>query len=438
MVPTAIIDRYRYFYGFTNAGVLRGASKELGRTWWYGPTSGLPGITDAASRAWWDAYALWPGGTNGAPEDGIAKPSWERAVQLWRAHAASYLTSLDYPTRRADEVLKRRAAQPFASPRHSERPLLIGEGPDRFTGIAHALTESTLAGAHYRPIVMRDDEHGLTHFWTIEGAGSFMGELIEHRELTESAHGILLSRYAADAKALEGFDPDTATEAQGLAHDALREKLVARMARAETELAEIIAQISDPDYLPKDLPTLREVYVQRIEAAAMRRVKEIKGARTQQGVDTPATCLDMARALEEVSSESALGVQELGEAADAGAAKTAFDAALAKIAAVTPLNVPEWKVKQTTASGHAIAVLASHPEDAEIAGRVLLESWKATDGAGAAIALTPSITRPGNGPSVQWEAALPAGTVYPVALSFGARNLCGPSRFAADIADPAP
>ncbi len=34
-------------------------------------------------------------------------------------------------------------------------------------------------------------------------------------------------------------------------------------------------------------------------------VKEIKGAKTQQGVDVPAACLDMANTLEKVAAERA-------------------------------------------------------------------------------------------------------------------------------------
>ena len=84
----------------------------------------------------------------------------------------------------------------------------------------------------------------------------------------------------------------------------------------------------DPDTLPADLPTLKALLIERLEAAAMGRVKEIKGAKTQQGVDIPAACLDIANAVEEVSRKCALGIQNIDDAADNAAAQGAYNTAV--------------------------------------------------------------------------------------------------------------
>ena len=232
--------------------------------------------------------------------------------------------------------------------------------------------------------------------------------------------------------------------------------------------------------MPVDLPTVKELLTERLESAAMKRVKEISGAKTQQGVDLPAACVDIADALEAVSRECALGIQEIADAEAAlwqktgtawgvttdtpqtvehegpdapaaalgtdgeyyretglGDAQAAFDAAKAKIEAVTPLNVPVWVSDEGTIAGHVVTVKASHPTGTTITGRVTLTLWGATDGNGDPLFLSPRIWRPQNGAAIAWQAKLPSGVVYPVSASFGARNLCGPSVFKLEIEDPA-
>lgn len=163
----------------------------------------------------------------------------------------------------------------------------------------------------------------------------------------------------------------------------------------------------------------------------MRRVKEIKGAKTQQGVDLPAACIEVETALASVTTECQLGIQAVDAAADNAAAQAAYDAALAKIAAVTPLNVPEWS---ETVQGRKVTVRAAHPAGATITGRVTLTSWAATDANGDHLFLGARLSN--DGPAIEWVSTLPANAAWPVTLEFAARNLCGPSRYELEVADP--
>ncbi len=134
--------------------------------------------------------------------------------------------------------------------------------------------------------------------------------------------------------------------------------------------------------------------------------------------------------------EERLGALEIMDTATVEDAKTAYRAAKAKIETITPLNVPEWRHAETTIDGHEVTVRADHPAGQQIAGRVTLTRWTAHDGDGKALQFARTITRPGGASAIQWQAKIPAGTAYPVKLAFGARNLCGPSSFALEIADP--
>ena len=134
--------------------------------------------------------------------------------------------------------------------------------------------------------------------------------------------------------------------------------------------------------------------------------------------------------------EDVVQVQEIEDASDIPAAKAAFEAAAAKIGAVTPLNVPEWQSAETTINGHEVTVQADHPVGATIAGRMTLTYWTAGDGDGNPLQIAAAVTRPGGASQVQWQAKIPAGTSYPVSLQFGARNLCGPSTHQVEIDDP--
>ncbi len=365
------------------------------------------------------------------------KPSFAEAMRIrerdWRLRLARYATTL--AIRAAANYFD---LQPID---HSlSKAVHTGAGLDRMPAAIQLMDASARAGAHHPKMVMRNAGDEEVDLWTEEHKAELVGALAHRTNVVESAKNILRAKYRMLGGKMREWPEGVPTDAELEETRPLRDKLIAMLqpGALEKEFRDTMAAVSDEAALPADLATLREILTERIEAAAMKRVKEIKGAKTQQGVDVPATCLDMASALEEVSQKCALGVQAVDDAADVAAAKAAFNAAKVKIEAVTPLNVPEWESDEATDAGHVVTVKAKHPAEQAIAGRVTLTVWGGADGDGKSLFLAPRVTRPGGGAAVIWQAKLPSGVVYPVKLRFAARNLCGPSNFALQVEDPSP
>ena len=73
-----------------------------------------------------------------------------------------------------------------------------------------------------------------------------------------------------------------------------------------------------------------------LEAAAMQRVMELKGARTIMGAGLPSATPAIEAAVQRVAARSARGVQEIEAASDLAAATALFETALTDIAAIEP------------------------------------------------------------------------------------------------------
>lgn len=305
----------------------------------------------------------------------------------------------------------------------------VGTGLEHMTGLMHLVEDGNLAGNHLPPVRLRDAQHAPRDVWLVSDVRALLGAVAERENRMESAHNVLVRKRTQNvAIAIDETATLDAREAAIAIVEDLDEHYAERLS-AEMEMY-------DPEALPADVSTLREVYVERLEAFAMKRVKEIKGAKTQQGVDVPATCLDMASALEEVSQASALGVQAVNAATDTAAAKTAYDSAIATIEAVTPLNVPELfdaggdEVTADIAVTQAAPVKleAKHPAGVEIAGSVSVAV--ATPGyvVGAFTSITSELD--GDGKFARTTIALSAPDVAGETARYEvtARNLCGPAR----------
>ena len=314
---------------------------------------------------------------------------------------------------------------------------------DHVPAVMHIAATAGRAGAVPSRVVFRSAEGPPAHVWTLRLKEHLLDSITRRANLAASAEPIIAAKYQAIAAKVreKNLAAGTIPSVDFMADfSPLYQELLDATTPAAIgmDFEETMRDLADDAALPADLDLAKEVLAERIEAAAMKRVKEIKGAKTQQGTDLPAACLDMGDALEALSAECSDGRDEIGEAVDVDAARAAYNAAIAKIAAITPLNAPEWTHSVATGSGHVVTVEAAHPADATIAGRVTLTFWAAGDGDGRPFRPTVSVTRPGGGAKVRCRAAIPPGTVYPVALEFGARNLCGPSSFALEVEDPGP
>ena len=422
------------------------------------------------TEAQWDAFA-WnpPDGYQHPDPDASPKPTWDELVAGDRnISISSSINNVWYELRIGPDYIPgygaskvRRELTDETAIKHGDTDVHVGQGMDHLTGLIHLTGDADLAGCVVPPMIMRDKNQRSLNVHTQAEIKMILGAVSRRENTVESAHNKLMER-------LNSYIDIAEDESQSLDDRELAADTALNMAKNYRN--ELLAEIEkyDPDALPADLPTLKAVLTERLEAFTMARVKEIKGARTQQGVDVPAACFDMATALEEVSAESALGVQNIdgvepvlwkragttwvvttatpanvehegpgAPLATLGAdgeyyqetgvdgTQAAFNNAVGKIEAVTPLNVPEWVVTLPSGSSTTVAATAVHPAGQNIPGRVQITLWRGLDGDGAPIAWRPIIRRAGN--AGYWEADIPAGTKYPVTINLSARNLCGPS-----------
>ena len=390
------------------------------------------------TEAVWDAYQWNPPefltGSYPDPDPAASpKPPWAtvlRAAQVGRisrtAEFAENIFLHDAPVHRSQLTDHDTLEVGGATVR-------VNDNLDHMTGLLQMVEHASTAGAVMPHTVLLDGARRPKPAWTEAARREVLSAAAYRENHVESAHAEVRRKYQAEAD-IRDDETKTLDEREAAATKAL--------AIAEDYPAQLAAAMAayDPLTLPAELPDLKEAYGERIEAAAMRRVKEIKGAKTQQGVDVPATCLDMARALEEVSQECAHGIAAVDEAADNAAAKTAYDTAVAAIEAVTPLNVPEWQTDDTTApgQGHEVHVRADHPQGANISGLVRIRSYVARDANGDPVVLEGArVTRPSGSPkSHVLSGRVPAGAAYPLTLTVEARNLCGPSTLTTTVDDP--
>ena len=310
--------------------------------------------------------------------------------------------------------------------------LHAGAGIDHMTGLVHMVERSNAAGVEHPLVVMRDEAGNAKKIWHNAKVRELLSDAMKRRNAEASARNVVNAELAVKKKIR---DSRTATVADKIV---AFNKANAILAAYDTKVEAAKTALASESYFDLPLDELRSKLVELIEAAAMRRVKKIKGAKTQQGVDVPATCLDMANALEQVAQECALGVQEIEGAADTAAAKTAFGAATATIEAVTPLNVPAFSVGGTTiadltgtvVSGRTVTVRVDHPSGVTIPGNVAVTIPKiyAVDADGNEMMGIGVRISALQGQSAQDVAfTLPVAITGAVRLTLSARNLCGPS-----------
>lgn len=355
--------------------------------------------------------------------------------------------------------------------------LHIGTGADHLTGMLALLEQATQAGEHLPLVTLRDDQHRPHAVYLTSSVRALWSRLARQKNAAESAHNTTIRQYFdLQAKAEDRKRPLKERAKAAAELRAFSEHYVDHLKRAVAAY--------NPEALPADLAELKLVLCERIEAAAMRQVKAIKGAVSQQGVDLPESCADEARALEEIARERKLGALEIKAAEDEiyirkngawtkvtdvaalpdaeehsgvgrpapstgadgdhfrrtqsgiTAAKAAFAAAVKKIQAVTPLNVPVWKIGATTfatpgathsVSGREVVIDAIHPAGVTIPGRVAIEQFvkRQGDSSGGIRILHGAI--PGDATGARARVRVAAQEKKPVTFEIAASSLCGPT-----------
>lgn len=377
-------------------------------------------------------------------------------------------------------------------------PLHVGGGIARMPALSYLAEAATLAGSPLHRAVLRRTDGEPVHLWTEASVRQLVGPLSQNRNLAENARNVIASTFQRDQAIFEdengGLDASATDDEKFDAREAALARFQANVARYGELLAAAVAELSDPDSLPRDLITAREVFVERLEARAMARTKEIMKAASQQGVDRGFSCVDEERAAREIARQCVLGAIEIERAEDviwkreAGAwaiataeadliaepdhegegkpgastgadgdtylqtgsgiaqAKAAFNAAVAEIDAVEVLNVPIWAVNGAAVPGPTPAssvynrtatVIARNPS-AEIKGASAITAYSAgyVDGSGPVhdIAFR-RLAVQGEPNAHAVFISLGASITKAVEMSIYAKNLCGPSRLELTI-DP--
>lgn len=474
----------------------------------YYEDTGWPAPDGVATREWWEglpwdhSLSIWlleklkEDGATFSPEeearlrsaDGTQspKPSYEDLLEF---AADFYLGSRSEYDAPASGLPARSEGEEFSDWADRERPRLQrhfsmegtrvygGAGIDHMAGLVHLLEAANVAGATLPHVVMHTERRDSISVHLHRQMREIVGSAAKLETRIESSHNVLLSK--RNARRAVRDDKRRPIEERLAAQTVMDDYYLRYMELLKEEMASY-----DPDALPGDLPTLKSVLIERLEAAATGHQKRLKGALTQQAIDNWATCVDQDKALGEIAMQCSLGSIEIGRAEDdiwkrasgswavvtdpvelpeteehKGAeaptpaigedgdhyrqsvgiarAKAAFEAAKKKIEAVTAANVPVWSsgaVRRTgvgeeiKVSGRQIVLTLEQP-DASIPGAAQITGYAAAyaDGSGAAVERF-NVRQVTGQPT--WHQALirlAATERKPVKVTVGGRNLCGPT-----------
>ena len=422
---------------------------------------------DLGNKTAWDNYRWNPPQYSHYTDisDASAKPTWKEIIAAHKyvrieelKISTEYLIGADFDRLQITPKEARSNIADSSSITVDNRTVEIHGGIDRMTALINMVEDANEASTHIPYIVMRNENNNPIRIYTQEKIRKILQAISERKNRVESAHNLVMQRYQIIADARDGLNasgrggltPEEAAEEQ------LNNRLEAAIKAKEfidnypQHLNSELAKYNHND-LPYDLPTLKEVYQERIESHALGHSKVMRGVLTQQGIDLPPSCNDEANALQKVSVESVKGHILVNLATTNEEAATAYDNALAAISSVWPLNTPIWNIEGTeyvarpadsvdimgtsiTIEGYHPAVLdAANNEDlvkVEIASQaekiindvpgavgLSLTSRTATNPKGSKVTYTPQGVESGN----------------LVRFVFTGRNLCGPSQITVNL-----
>ena len=324
---------------------------------------------------------------------------------------------------------------------HGGGEVHIHGGIDRMTGLISMVEDANESGHSLPLIVMRDEDNKPLLLHTHAQIRPLLDAVRRRKNIVESAHNRVMERYQAiaDVRDDETADIDDRVKA---AEDALKFVEKDYKAHLEAEIAKY-----DPDALPADLPTLKAVYIERLEAAARKREAHFQGVLTQQGAILPPSCDEEEAAGRKVAMALRLGSIRIHAADDAAGAKSAYEAGLAAISEIHPLNIPEFlvdgkpykssaSVKRISLSSQSLTVFIDHPQRGRLTD--LNANFRVFDLDEAR--LRPPLTRyrPQEGETRRgFTLDLSGQAGETVRVELAARNACGPADIALEASVPA-
>ena len=283
------------------------------------------------------------------------KPSFDTIYQWLRAEKLrgfSYRDSGLALNARVNRVATAPADHPdFKSPLH-----VGGGGIDRMTALINMIDNAANAGEDWPTAILRhvNADHGEARFWTPGQAQQFIGPISKAKNRAESASTICsvhLAKIEAKMRDETGGLDETATDQERI--DERFKSLEAYEKYIEdldTHFAAALKQVDrEATELPKDLTLAQRRLTGWLEGAATARMKAIKFAEGQQGIDLHAACDDEGIAHTEIAAEKKIGQIRIERADTVEKAKAAYDKAVIAINGVKARRTPVFH-KFTTAT----------------------------------------------------------------------------------------
>ena len=314
-------------------------------------------------------------------------------------------------------------------------------GINRMTGLISMVEDANESGRHIPLIVMRDDMDEPIYLHTQQRVRPILDALRRRNNTIESAHNVVAEKFFAIIDQANNPNLPLPVRVQK-ARDADQFTQDYEM-HLRAEIAKY-----NPDALPTDLDELKDVFVERLEAAALRRQRYIRGVLTEQGQKLVPSCNDEATALTKIAAEERDAAVAVFGSDDTDAATAAFNAGVAAISAVVPVRVPEFILNATplganpadqTLDSATFTVFADHPPslnlDKPVGLRVSVsrEGRKITEGV-AITRSTPGDQETRRGATVTIDTAERGGQTIVVELL--ARSRCGPSALTIEMRVP--
>ncbi len=475
------------------------------------------GLPWTMTRAIWedDRHAFWRGTwwqreqkfvliPHEPPRSVVSRPPWSEVIfgarAFWQGVASDYLSSPAVLNRFSEFVVARNRLPVEAGP--GAGPLHVDER-DHTDSLVYLSEAASLAGVVRPPaaLLAGADRATVRAFATKASADEVLLAHSMALNAAESAGKVLTARIRSAIAALPDVSgPPAPMEQRERELDAWDQSYgelsdMTDPANADRFFAAEMPKWGEDAPLPLDLPTLREVLTERLEAAATGRQKALKGGLSQQVVDLWAACGDMDDALQEVALECTRGTIAIRRAEDdiwvrvdgawvliddpvnlpddddiahegddppdsaIGAdrdhyrqltgiprAKAAFGAAKAKIEAVQAANIPIWRVGAKeyrnpnathTVPGRAVTVDLEQPARVPESAVIHLSRVEYADGSDAPTRYVKFGQHPGQ---LAWHRAaikLPATETRPVTVHLFGNNDCGDTKLTIVVTPPA-
>ena len=403
----------------------------------------------------WDSVIIWA-------EDSD-KPSWDDVLfivdyQYLQWHLLNEAT-FQHTRKITSQAVARRASQPVA---HSvaEHDVHVGN-MEHMPAMVYLAGYTQNAGEDWPLAVFRDKEGNQVELLTTDEAHELIVAAAKARNRFESAGNLLKPEVNGYLDIIDdpngGLDASASARAKFDARKAALDKFQDYQENLDKRLDEALKKLNkQAERLPDDdLPRAKRILVHRLEGTATARMKELKAAEGQNGVDLHAACDDEGRAHTEIAQEKKIGQIRIERAADVAAAKAAAKKATTAINTVRAQRTPLFH-RRTTAThterivGESIAyaespvtIRAQHPTWREsklaIPGEVSLfghvglgDDGTVPLGAGMISSTPETVSELGE---MDMQLVAPAGKT--VEFNLTARSICGSSYLKVTLSPPA-